>query len=189
MSALLSELESDPAVRFARLHASDGYTAVLPLDQLSACLLAYEIDSAPLPLEHGFPARLIAPGLGGYKMPKWINRIDLTASPDGGFWEARGASLDGAAAVTAAILSHDLQPNGARRLTGVAYAGARAVQSVSVSVDGGGWMPVDFTPAEPGALTHWQIAWTPPGAGDYQLRVRASDGSTSAEHALVIKLR
>jgi Oxidoreductase molybdopterin binding domain len=189
LRALLGEVSIDPAARFARIHAADRYTTVLPLDQLADTLLVYVMDGAPLAPAHGFPARLIAPGLHGYKMPKWIERVELTESPDGGFWEARGWSLDGAAGVRAALLSHEQTADGSLALAGVAYAGSDAIASVQVGIDGGGWMPVPFTPTDPFALTRWRIDWTPPGTGDYEIRVRASSGSAAAEHALVVRVR
>lgn len=188
LEALLAELPLKPTARYARLHAADGYTAVLPLTRLAETLLATTMDGAPLPAEHGAPARLIAPGLYGSKMPKWIERIELTDSPAGGFWEARGGTLEGVAGLRAAIL--DAASAGtARRIRGIAYAGAQPLDALAVSIDGGGWQPVPFTSAAPFALTHWQIDWTPPGAGDYHVRVRASQGDATASHALVIQVR
>ena len=189
LQTLLDELVVAPEVRFARIHAADGYTAVLPLDRLAGTFLAYEMDGAPLPPEHGFPARLIAPGLFGYKMPKWIERIELSGSSDGGFWEARGFSLEGDAAIRVALLSHDQAISGTISLSGIAYAGTHRVTSVQVSIDDGDWMPVPFTQDDPVALAHWQIDWTPPDADAHHVRARASDGILDAEHDLVIRSR
>ncbi len=187
LRALLNQVVIDPSVRYARLSAADGYTTVLPIERLASTLLAYEMDGAPLPLEHGYPARLIAPGLHGYKMAKWIERIELRDSADGGFWESRGFSVDGEASVKAAILVSTPSINGVT-LTGIAYAGLRQIESVQVSIDDGDWMPVPFQPGNPTTLTHWQIEWTPPASGTYHARVRASSASNSAEHSLVVRV-
>lgn len=189
LQALLDTTTIADGAHFARIHAADRYTTVLTTEQLADTLLVYEMNGAPLPPAHGFPARLIAPGLHGYKMPKWIERIELTNSSDGGFWEARGWSLDGAAGVITAILSHEQQADGSITLSGVAYGGVQAITTVEIGVDGGGWMPVAFTPAEGFTLTHWRAEWLPPGAGDYEIRVRAASSAASAEHARVIKVR
>lgn len=189
LPALLDRVTISGNTPFARIHAADRYTTVLPLDQLADTLLVYEMDGAPLPPAHGFPARLIAPGLHGYKMPKWIERIELTDSPEGGFWEGRGWSLDGVAGVKAAILGHDQTSDGGITLSGIAYTGKNAITAVEVSIDGGSWMPVSFTSAQPFALTHWHTQWMPPGAGDYEIRVRASSAAGSAEHARVVRIR
>ncbi len=187
IGTLLDELDIDPNARFARVSAADGYTTVLPLDALAQTLLVTAMDDAPLPPEHGYPARLIAPGLHGYKMPKWIERIELTASADGGFWEARGGSLDGAASVKAAITAHEQSADSVVSLSGIAYA--PALISIEISIDGGGWMPVAFTTADPHALTHWRVDWTPPASGDYQVTVRASAGHADAQHSRVVRIR
>ncbi|MFN8451593.1 MAG: molybdopterin-dependent oxidoreductase [Anaerolineae bacterium] len=75
LRALLADVTVGSSARYARVHAADGYTTVLPLDQLANALLVYEMDGAPLLPRARLPARLIAPGLQGYKMPKWIERI------------------------------------------------------------------------------------------------------------------
>jgi len=159
------------------------------LDRLAKTLLAFEMDGDPLPLEHGYPARLVAPGLFGYKMPKWIERIDLRESSDGGFWESRGFSLDGDAAVKVAILSHDKAANGMITLSGIASGGNKPLRSLWISIDNGDAMHVPFTQENPFALAHWQIDWTPPGIGDYHVQAVATSTSRSAQHTLVIRNR
>jgi sulfane dehydrogenase subunit SoxC len=195
LRALLDELALDPTARFALIHAADRYTTVLPLDALGHTLVAYEMNGAPLLPEHGFPARLIAPGLHGYKMPKWVERIELSDTPEGGFWESRGWSLDGAAGVKAAILSYDQRADGAIALAGIAYAGGHRIASVHVSIDDGDWMPVPFTQDDPLVLAHWQSEWMPPdaphGAGDYHISVRvyARGSLAPAHHSVIVKVR
>jgi DMSO/TMAO reductase YedYZ molybdopterin-dependent catalytic subunit len=189
MKVLLDELVIAPGMDFARVYAADGYTTVLPLDRLAQTLLAYEMDGTVLLPEHGFPARLIAPGLHGYKMAKWIERIELSALPTGGFWESRGFSLEGEAAVKVALLSHEQAANGVISFAGIAYVGVRPIQSVQVSIDGGDWMPVPFIQDDPITLAHWHIDWMPPDAGVYHIRARASDGRSDAEHTLVVRSR
>ena len=189
LQTLLDELEIEPSARYARISAADGYTTVLPLDALAQTLLVTAMDDAPLPPEHGYPARLIAPGLHGYKMPKWIERIELTDSAEGGFWEAHGGSLDGRATVKAAITEYKQSAHADRvvSLSGIAYV--PALISIEISIDGGGWMPVSFTPTDRYALANWRIDWTPPGAGDYHVTVRASDGHADAQHSRIVRIR
>jgi DMSO/TMAO reductase YedYZ molybdopterin-dependent catalytic subunit len=190
LQTLLDELEIAPQMRFARIHAADGYSTVLPIDRLANTLIAYEMDSEALAPEHGFPARLIAPGLFGHKMPKWIERIELRDSSEGGFWESRGYSLEGDATIKVGIFSHEQNANGSIRLTGAAYSGIRPIRSVNVSIDGGDAMPIAFRQDDPFALAHWHIDWTPPGAGDYHVSVSAKDKANRyADHRLVVKVR
>jgi DMSO/TMAO reductase YedYZ molybdopterin-dependent catalytic subunit len=191
LRALLDEVTIADAARFACIHAADRYTTVLPLDQLAATLLVYEMDGEPLSPRHGFPARLIAPGLHGYKMPKWIERIELTDTADGGFWESRGWPLDGAAGIKAAILSHEQNDDGSIALSGIAYAGSRAITSLEVSIDYGDPMPVPFSQDDTFTLTHWQTRWTPPGIGDYRIAVCvcAAGSRAPADHSVIVKVR
>jgi hypothetical protein len=124
-------------------------------------------------------------------MPKWIERIELADTPDGGFWESRGWSVDGTAGVRAAILSHEQNADGSLALAGIAYGGARRIASVRVSVDNGDWMPASFAQGEPFALTYWQTEWTPPHIGDYgfSVRVYAVGSLTPGNHSLIVKVR
>ncbi|MEP7293263.1 MAG: molybdopterin-dependent oxidoreductase [Chloroflexota bacterium] len=171
LPTLLERISIDPSARYAHIHAADGYTTILPLDALVQTTLVYEMNGAPLPPAHGFPARLIAPGLHGYKMPKWITRIELGESPKGGFWEARGWSLDGRAGAQVRILSAEPVADGSIELAGIAYAGVAEIASLRVSIDSAGAMVIPFTSAEPFRLTHWRTHWMPPGVGDYMARV------------------
>lgn len=57
-------------------------------------LLAYEMDGKPLSREHGAPVRVVIPDMYGYKGVKWVERIDLVAEPEPGYWEVRGYDSD-----------------------------------------------------------------------------------------------
>src|SRR5205085_3316594 len=73
--------------------ARDGYTESLPLSTVEGTpeiLVAYDLDGAPLPMVHGFPARLVIPGHYGMKAPKWLDTIELSSSELRGFWEQQG---------------------------------------------------------------------------------------------------
>jgi DMSO/TMAO reductase YedYZ molybdopterin-dependent catalytic subunit len=186
--SLLSELDVDSSAQYARIHAADGYVTVLPLESLNEALLVYEKDGAALSPDDGFPVRLIAPGLAACDMPKWIERIELSDSATGGYWEAHGQTIPAESSVVAVLRDPLPTPDGALTLNGVAYAGARPVESIEVSIDGGDWMPVPFTPAERFSLTHWHIDWTPPFAGNFHVRLRASDANGAlAEQSRVIE--
>ncbi|MEZ4451757.1 MAG: sulfite oxidase-like oxidoreductase [Nannocystaceae bacterium] len=84
---------SDDA-RFVLCHAYDGYTVNIPLEEAVKpdVLVTYEADGAPLPIEHGGPARVITPQLYAWKGAKWIKRIELLREDVLGFWERNGYS-------------------------------------------------------------------------------------------------
>lgn len=178
LALLLDELTVDSRVAYARLEAADGHRTVVRYSDLRRGLVAYGMNGERLAAEHGFPARLIIPGLVDHKQPRWIERIELWDTPgDGGLWEQRGWSLSGEAPTVAAITDpHPLQIVGTPvRLAGYAFAGLRDIATVELSVDGGPWTPVPFEPGEPGSWVRWQVEWPAPEPGDYQISVRAID--------------
>jgi DMSO/TMAO reductase YedYZ molybdopterin-dependent catalytic subunit len=76
-------------------HASDGYTTNVALEEALKpdVLLAYQVDGAPLPREHGGPVRMITPQLYAWKGAKWIRRLEVLTENTPGFWEQRGYSM------------------------------------------------------------------------------------------------
>ena len=83
--------------RFVTFHTYGGtYSDSLPLAQAQApeTLLADVVDGVPLPAAHGGPLRLVIPSQLGYKNVKWVVRLEVTASQDRGYWEARGYAAD-----------------------------------------------------------------------------------------------
>lgn len=178
LSALLAQAQPKPEARFVQCYGADGYTTYLELPRLADAILAYEMNGEPLPPEHGFPVRLIVPGAYGYKMPKWIQRLQLTDTPVNGFWEERGCSANGDVLTLSAITSprHLESVRGPVLFEGIAYAGARLIAGVDISIDDGPWMPAPLGAAVPYTWTPWRIAWMPPGPGDYLVKVRATDG-------------
>jgi DMSO/TMAO reductase YedYZ molybdopterin-dependent catalytic subunit len=180
--------------RYARFVAADGYVTGIQVEALTHTMLVYAMNSQPLSHDHGFPARLFAPGLYGYKMPKWITRMELTDVAPIGFWEARGWPTSGVIPTSATIISplHRETIRGSVDIQGNAYAGGRGISQIEVNIDDGPWMPVAFDPAPPYSLTAWHIQWTPPANGDYLIKVRAFDGTSHHEmppdRAIVVRV-
>lgn len=157
--------------------AISGYSDSLPLaDALRpVTLIAVGMDGMTLPREHGYPARLLAPGYYGMKQPKWLRSIEVVTEPYQGYWEQRGW-------IKAAIVKtwsridtvDDAQPQ--RVVAGVAFAGDRGVAAVEVSLDGGStWQPAEMEPpASDFTWRRWKLAIPPEAAGS--VMVRATDG-------------
>jgi DMSO/TMAO reductase YedYZ molybdopterin-dependent catalytic subunit len=169
------------AVKVA-FRCADGYTESLPVaDALNpTTLLAYEMNGEPLPPRHGFPVRLLVPGLFGMKNPKWITRIEVVNYDFRGYWEASGWS-DEAVVKTMSKFTTPTRfslPPGEVGIGGVAYAGDRGVRRVEYSTDGGRtWQEADVKPPlGPFTWVLWAAVWTPAGPGEYVLKVRATDG-------------
>lgn len=92
---LLALAEPLPEARALMCHASDGYTTNVSLEEALKpdVLIAYQVDGAPLPREHGGPVRMITPELYAWKGAKWINRLEVLLENRPGFWEERGYSM------------------------------------------------------------------------------------------------
>ena len=142
--------------------------------------IAVEMNGAPLPAAHGFPARVMLPDLYGMKQPRWLRRIHLLEDSDTtSYWEKRGWGGE----VPVKTMSRldpreDITPGHPAVLTGVAFAGRRGIQKVEVSLDGGEhWQPCELvTPTRPDAWSLWRYDWPRPVPGRYTLKVRATDG-------------
>lgn len=84
--------EVKPEARYVMVHAEQGYTTNLPLEDLlrPTSLFALRHDGKPLPSDHGFPVRLVVPHLYAWKSAKWVRGIELRAADAPGFWENVG---------------------------------------------------------------------------------------------------
>lgn len=171
-------------VRDVVFHGVDGYTDTFPLAKAMdpTTLVAYEMNGQPLPLRHGFPARIIVPGLYGEKNVKWIDRIRLSATEEQGFYENQGWGPDFVVQTQSRFTAPPFDkplPMAPVMLRGTAFAGDRGVARVEVSEDGGAsWKPavIDYAGSR---LTWslWSYRWTPSRPGEHSLVVRAFDGN------------
>jgi DMSO/TMAO reductase YedYZ molybdopterin-dependent catalytic subunit len=92
--ALVRPTRDVGALKF--VSAERPYNDSLTLDEalLPDAMLAYEMDGNPLTQAHGAPARLVIPEMYGYKGVKWVEQIELAATPETGYWEERGYDSD-----------------------------------------------------------------------------------------------
>ncbi|MEJ6488232.1 molybdopterin-dependent oxidoreductase [Leucobacter sp. USCH14] len=164
----------------------DGFTAGTPLETLTDsgrnALLAVGMNGEPLPAEHGFPARLIVPGLYGYvSATKWVTRLEVTRFADAeGYWTPRGWSALGPIKTASRIdtpRSGAAVAGGTIALAGVAWAQHTGVAAVEVQIDEGEWQQAELASAiSDDTWVQWSLAWaaTP---GRHTARVRATDKS------------
>jgi hypothetical protein len=91
---LLERARLKPNAKHAILYAAEGYTTGHTIERLMrpANFLAYDMDGEPLTRIHGFPLRVLMPGIYGMKLPKWLTRIELVDKNHLGYWEWMGWS-------------------------------------------------------------------------------------------------
>jgi DMSO/TMAO reductase YedYZ molybdopterin-dependent catalytic subunit len=170
---------------------ADGYTTAIPqADLAKPAWLVWQMNGQPLPIDHGYPVRLLLPGRYGMKNPKWITSLEVIDEPYLGFWEKLGWS-DAAPYKPNALVfqpeDDDKLPLGKQVVVaGPAFAGSDPVTKVELRVNDGPWQPcaIDYAPG-PDVWTLWHFDWTPPKAGTYLLQVRCqtASGQTSQDNA------
>ncbi len=169
--------------------SADGWTCGFPTELAvdgRDALVAVGMNGDPLPIEHGFPARLVVPGLYGYvSATKWLTRITLTTMEDfDGYWIPRGWAKEAPVKTQSRI---DVPRRGAsldagrQVVAGVAWAQHRGIEQVEVRVDDGPWREAELgDEVSVDAWRQWWIEWdaTP---GDHRLQVRATDGDGATQ--------
>jgi DMSO/TMAO reductase YedYZ molybdopterin-dependent catalytic subunit len=173
--------------------AADGYSDSIPLSLAldPRSLIVYEINGEQLPIPHGFPARLLVPGLYGMKNGKWLTGLSLGTGGYTGYWEERGWTRTAGVKTTSRIdqpVDGDTLAARPTFITGVAYAADRGIARVDVSVDAGvTWQPATLRrPLGDLTWTLWELPWQPEPGGHY-IVARAielsGDVQTPAEEA------
>jgi DMSO/TMAO reductase YedYZ molybdopterin-dependent catalytic subunit len=133
----------------------DGYTCGFPLQAATDgrhALVAFGMNGEPLPLEHGFPVRLVVPGLYGYcSATKWLTEIELTRFDRfRQYWVPRGYAEQAPIKLMSRIDSVDglgrlrRSPDGVATIGGVAWAQTRGISGVEVQIDEGRWEPAEL---------------------------------------------
>ena len=173
----------------------DGWTAGFPTSWVTDpahprdALIAILMNDQPLPALHGFPARLIVPGLFGYvSATKWLKELELTTMEAfDAYWVPRGWAKEAPILTQSRIdtprRNAGLQP-GPVPVAGVAWAPDRGISKVEVSVDGGDvWHEATLATAiGPQTWVQWQWTWQAT-TGDHTLFVRATDGNGEVQAA------
>ena len=175
----------------------DGWTGGFPTEYLDdpdrTALVVVAMNGEPLPVQHGFPVRLVISGLYGYvSATKWLKEIELTTWDFDGYWITRGWSKLGPVKTQSRIdvprTNARLKP-GDQMIAGIAWAPDRGIRRVEVQVAKvidnepvlGPWIEADLTDdVSDNSWRQWSVPWQAP-AGDHVVRVRATDGTGTTQ--------
>jgi len=182
---LLAEagVQSDADMVLSR--STDGWSAGTPVEALTAddAMLAIGMNGEPLPVEHGYPARLVVPGLYGYvSATKWVVDLEVTRFDRAqAYWTQRGWSARGPIKTESRIdvprAGRDV-PVGPVKFGGVAWAQNRGVRDVEVQIDDKDWQPAQLGEGYSDATWRlWSFDWDAQEPGFHKITVRATDNT------------
>ncbi|WP_233147933.1 molybdopterin-dependent oxidoreductase [Mycobacterium sp. IS-836] len=170
----------------------DGFTVGTPVQALTDgrdALLAIGLNGQPLPIEHGYPARLVVPGLYGYvSATKWVVEMELTRFDRAqAYWTRQGW----AARAPIKTESRIDVPRGGQKVPmgpvvfgGVAWAQNRGVRAVEVRIDDGAWQPAQQGASySNGTWRLWSFPWQAKSLGRHTITVRATDNTGATQTA------
>ena len=190
LSALLQTAGLSPNADWIVFTCADGYTAAVPLSRAMNpnTMVAVRMNDAPLVTAHGFPARIIVPGLYGMFHAKWLTKIEATQGEYLGYWQQKGWTNRGLIHTTAIIATpaDSTVVSGIVPIGGVAFAGDRGISSVEISPDGGAtWYPAKIPNPPKSNLTWvmWRFDWTPSQSGSFRIVARAVDGTGAPQES------
>ena len=183
LKKLLQDIGADEdTARDVIFRASDGYSDSIPYARAMEddVMLAYLMNGEKLPKDHGFPVRLIVPGLYGIKNVKWITEIEVYNGDYLGYWQQKGWTDDGTIHIFSRIDSpgHYQSLQGSQqRLRGIAYGGPESISEVQLSFDQEKtWVSAEIEPPlSPLTWVIWNYDWSPPKPGKHMVSVRAID--------------
>ncbi len=170
----------------------DGFTAGTPVEALTDgrdALLAIGLNGQPLPSEHGYPARLLVPGLYGYvSATKWVVELELTRFDRAkAYWTRQGwaprAPIKTESRIDVPKGGQNV-PAGPVVFGGVAWAQNRGVRAVEVRIDDGVWWPAQLGASYSNQTWRlWSFSWQAKTPGKHTITVRATDNTGAVQTA------
>ena len=170
----------------------DGFTAGTPVQALTDgrdALLAVGLNGQPLPIDHGYPARLVVPGLYGYvSATKWVVEMELTRFDRAkAYWTRQGWAPRAPIKTESRIdVPKDDQSVPMRPVVfgGVAWAQNRGVRAVEVRIDDAAWQPAALGASYSNETWRlWSFPWQPKSPGKHSITVRATDNTGAVQTA------
>jgi len=180
---LLAQAGPSPRADMVLSTSQDGFTAGTPIGALTdpqrAAILAVGMNGEPLPPEHGFPVRMVVPGLYGYvSATKWVVKLDVTRyDRAAAYWTEEGWAPKGPVKLESRIDVVRKQSDG-YVVAGVAWHQHVGVEAVEVRVDKGAWQPAQLSaPISADTWVQWRLPWHPDhGSHTLSVRARGADG-------------
>ena len=166
--------------------SQDGFTAGTPIEALTDgrnAILAVGMNGEPLPLEHGYPVRMVVPGLYGYvSATKWLVELKLTRfDRERGYWTPRGWAELGPVKLSSRIdvpREGTSVPAGSIVIAGVAWSQHVGISAVAVQVDDGPWRDAILADAiSVDTWRQWVYTWDDASRGEHTVKVRATDAA------------
>lgn len=170
----------------------DGYTASTPLASLTDdgldAILAVAMNGEPLPAEHGFPVRMVVPGLYGYvSATKWLTELKVTTfAADQAYWTPRGYSAEAPIKLSSRVdvpkIDTPVAP-GRVAVAGMAWAQTVGIDRVEVRIDDGAWIPATLSNAvNDDTWVQWMYEWdATPGTHYIAVRARNKKGELQSQ--------
>ena len=194
---LLAAARPLPGALEVLLHGADAYTDTFAFEKAmeATTLVAFAMNGEPLPQRHGYPARVVVPGLYGEKNVKWVTRIEVVDHDAKGFYEQQGWGPNFVIPTRSDIFAprwvrrrddRFVEPfavGQTTRIRGRAFAGDRGIQQVEFSADDGEtWHEtrIDYAGTTL-TWTFWSFDWRPEEPGEYTIVSRATDGDGAAQ--------
>ena len=194
LADLLREAGPHPEASQLVSRSVDGFTIGTPtavvMDGRDA-LLAVAMNGEPLPLEHGFPVRMVVPGLYGYvSATKWLVDLELTTlDAYDAYWVQRGWAKQAPVKTQSRIDTPRIGERvraGRVAIAGVAWAQHRGIERVEVRVDDGPWRKARLGDSDSiDTWRQWAFAWDAT-AGSHAIAVRATDGDGATQDSHVV---
>lgn len=165
--------------------SQDGFSASTPLEVLTddrMALLAIGMNGEPLPLEHGFPVRMVVPGLYGFvSATKWVVDLEVTRFADkAAYWSTRGWSDHGPIKMSSRVdvpRSFARVGQGEVVMGGTAWAQTKGISGVQIQIDDGSWVDAELgAEASLDTWRQWRYVWKGGSSGNHTVSVRAIDG-------------
>jgi DMSO/TMAO reductase YedYZ molybdopterin-dependent catalytic subunit len=184
LSELLDEAGLLPGIVDLELHAADGYVESIPIEKaMDDVMLVHTMNDEPLTDKHGYPVRMIVPGIYGMKNVKWVTAMVAVNEDIQGYWQKRGwsdiATILPMSRIDVPAKAYKAVPGETVRIGGVAFGGDQSISRVELSLDDGvTWHDTRLSPLlSANAWRLWSYEYAADEPGIRRMVVRATNGA------------